>query len=109
MEPMSARAFLASQLHSSALGKLDALRVYEKSLNLAPGRYLTGFEVSRWMRRSCPGMKIENPSENDVAQMDRLWRDYEWQRMKSVSQLSIDQIHAWEEWALDHFTLEPAR
>lgn len=108
MEPMSARAFLASQLHSSALGKLDALRDYEKSLNLAPGRYLTGFEVSRWIRRNCPTMKTENPAESDVSQMDRLWRDYAWQRLKSMPQLSVGEVHAWEEWALDHFTLEAA-
>jgi hypothetical protein len=107
MEAMTARAILALRLLQSGPEKLDALRAYEKSLDLPPGRYLLGFEIMRWIRQAYPQMKIENPSENESMSMDSMWRDYDKTHIQNVAQLTLPVIHCWEDWAMDHFVLEP--
>jgi hypothetical protein len=55
------------------------------------------------MNRQTLRPEMTNPSETDLAAMDSLWRDYDKTHIQNVSQMSIFIVHAWEDWAIEHF------
>lgn len=104
MLPMSARAFLALQINLSGQGNLEKMRDYEKSLKLPPGRYLMGSEIARWMKMRLPNAIIQNPMESESNYMDSLWVDFDKNRRHLSPQLSLQEIHAWEDWAIENYS-----
>ncbi len=117
MEPMSARASLTYQIRKAGLEDIvRAIRVYEKSL--PPGRYLQGSELCQYLRRigANPKNRIEinNPSENDVAMLDAMWKQYErdviWAgekfeeehpEIELEAQATWQRVHTWEDRACE--------
>lgn len=59
----------------------------------------------RWICRQWPDLKIENPTENESAQMDSLWREYDMTQLKGIAQMTTNYAHKWEDWAMDHFVM----
>lgn len=103
MEPMTARALLALQICSGGIGSLEEFRAYEKSLKLPLGRYLTGFEVARWIRHNLPRRELKNPSEAESDDMDKMWREFDRDHRHCAPQISVEEVHKWEDWAMAHF------
>jgi hypothetical protein len=107
MHPMVVRAILAIHLSPAGRGKL---RDYERRI-LAdqPGRYLTGFEITRCMKN-----KPNNPTDQELGRMESLWRDYERNQMRGGWELErehpevvprdkLDEIYAWEDYAIEEY------
>ena len=104
MHPMAARALITIHLSPD---ERKRLRVYEKSL--PPGRYLQGFELCRMFH-----LALKTVPERDSLQMEDLWGRWgrtelaieqrrEDQDRSIIPRSKQEEIHAWEDWALDKF------
>ncbi len=106
MHPMAARAFLA--IHLSPEGR-EKLRAYEQSVLGNNGRYLTGFEIVRLLRK-----RPDNPQEHEVQRMEDLWmryeRDHLWparrfeeEHPEVLGLTKLEEIYEWEDYAVGQF------
>lgn len=107
MHPMAVRAILATQISPEGRSKL---RDYESRIFKAqPGRYLTGFEIV-----NCMKVKPKNPSDQEISRMDSLWFEYQktqqrggWdleeQHPEVVELTRMEEIWAWEDYAVQHY------
>ena len=55
------------------------------------------------MAKTVPTTKVNNPSDIESDEMDRKWREFDRDHRHCAPQLTVDEIHKWEDWAMEHF------
>lgn len=105
MDPMVARAFLA--IHLSPAGREKFRNLERAMIARQPLRHLMPFEICSLMKE-----KPKNPTDQEIARMESLWRDYErhntqqswaFDDPETIGKAPIDAVYSWEDHAIESY------